>query len=76
MSAQIFPAAAEGRIKQEGIKCIRIFSNIPKGSILLGVQDQPKESESAEKICPGRTRCLLLRHPFVIQFKQIIEAPR
>ncbi|KAL4325473.1 hypothetical protein GQ457_11G024770 [Hibiscus cannabinus] len=33
MSAQIFPAAAEGRIKQEGIKRIRIFSNIPKGSV-------------------------------------------
>ncbi|KAL4272941.1 hypothetical protein GQ457_13G015700 [Hibiscus cannabinus] len=33
MSAQIFPATAEGRIKQEGIKRIRIFSNIPKGSV-------------------------------------------
>ncbi|KAL4376960.1 hypothetical protein GQ457_02G025720 [Hibiscus cannabinus] len=26
-------------------------------------QDALPRSESAEKICPGRTRCLLLRHP-------------
>ncbi|KAL4309459.1 hypothetical protein GQ457_01G022620 [Hibiscus cannabinus] len=31
MSAQVFPVAAEERIKQEGINRIRIFSNIPKG---------------------------------------------
>ncbi|KAL4387039.1 hypothetical protein GQ457_09G000010 [Hibiscus cannabinus] len=59
----------EGRIK------VNIKDLKPKRiKRLLGVQDQPKEScfikqdalpksESAEKICPGRTRCLLSRHP-------------
>ncbi|KAL4285507.1 hypothetical protein GQ457_16G017330 [Hibiscus cannabinus] len=29
----------------------------------LTLQDALPRSESAEKICPGRTRCLLSRHP-------------
>ncbi|KAL4303356.1 hypothetical protein GQ457_10G007900 [Hibiscus cannabinus] len=29
----------------------------------ITLQDALPRSESAEKICPGRTRCLLLRHP-------------
>ncbi|KAL4311642.1 hypothetical protein GQ457_01G018470 [Hibiscus cannabinus] len=32
-SSIVFPAAAEEQIKQEGINRIRIFSNIPKGSV-------------------------------------------
>ncbi|KAL4384806.1 hypothetical protein GQ457_15G014010 [Hibiscus cannabinus] len=83
MSAQIFPATAKGRIKQEGINCIRIFFNIPKGNLKpKRIKDylecknsqrnlnQPRKSAQAGPVVSCRDI------PFVIQLKQIIEAPR
>ncbi|KAL4369528.1 hypothetical protein GQ457_05G020080 [Hibiscus cannabinus] len=92
MSAQIFPATAEGRIKQEWINCIRIFFNILKGNLkpkrikdyleckkpkescfiktLCRDLNQPRKSAQAGPVVSGRDI------PFVIQLKQIIEAPR
>ncbi|KAL4324518.1 hypothetical protein GQ457_11G021850 [Hibiscus cannabinus] len=58
-------AAADGRVyQQEGRIKVNIKDLKPKRiKDYLKYKKQPNESESAEKICPGRTRCLLLRHP-------------